>query len=52
MRHASVAKDTAEVEVNFLMFLEVRALKGRAEERASNRVHGWCGKKREGVGGS
>ena len=28
VRHASVAQDTAEVEVNLLMFLEVRPLKG------------------------
>ena len=51
VRRASVAKDTAEVEMNLLMFLEVRALKGRAEERASNRAGGWCGKKRAGLGG-
>ena len=50
--HASVAQDKAEVEVNLLMFLEVRALKGRAEERASNKAGGWCGKKRAGLGGS
>ena len=51
MGHASVEQDKAEVEVNLLLFLEVRALKGRKEERASNRAHGWCGKKRAGLGG-